>query len=186
MVYVLGMILVLVGIVVLYITVTNGLSRKKLQAENAYAQIDVQLRRKISLIPNLVETVKGYAKHEQDVLTRVTEARAAVLNAKGPVDVANANHQLTSSLSTLFSVVQESYPQLKADTQFSRLQEELVSTENRVGYARQAYNDGVTVYNIAIETFPGSLFAGQRFRRMELFDIPQKLRDEADELQVKF
>lgn len=181
--------LVAIGILILAavvsITVTNGMSRKKLQAENAYSQIDVQLRRKLSLIPNLVEAVKGYVKHEHDVLVQVAQARAAVLGARGPADAARANHMLTGSLSTLFGMVQEQYPQLKADQQFKGLQEELVSTENRVTYARQAYNDAVTVYNIAVVTFPGSLFAGPKFPRMELFDVPEETRQQADNLQIQ-
>ena len=136
----------------------NRIIRLENQIKNAWGQIDVQLRRRGDLIPNLVETVKGYAAHEKGVFESVSKARAAMLGAKTPEDRMAADNMLSGTLKTLFAVA-ENYPQLKANTNFLQLQDELSHTENNVAFSRQHYNDTVTTYNITIETFPGIIFA---------------------------
>jgi len=148
---------VIVGIVA--IAIYNSLISTLKQVENAWAQIDVQLKRRADLIPNLVETVKGYAKFEKGVLEGVTKARSALMSAKGPKDAANAENMLSGALKSLFAVA-EAYPTLKANENFKALQEELSSTENKVAFARQFYNDMVMKWNTMILTFPNNLFAG--------------------------
>jgi LemA protein len=152
----LGVVVVLVGwLIVTY----NGLVTLRNQLKNAWSQIDVQLKRRYDLIPNLVEMVKDYMEYEQDVLTRVTQARAAAVAAQGPAEQARAENQLTAALRQLFAVV-ENYPQLKANENVMRLQEELTSTENRIAFARQFYNDTTMRYNTRLQTFPTNLIAG--------------------------
>ena len=131
----------------------NRLVRLRNRIENAWAQIDVQLQRRYDLIPNLVETVKGYAAHEKGVLEGVTAARADAMNAQGPADKAAADKCCTGALKSLFAV-SEAYPDLKANQNFLALQEELSSTEGKVAYARQYYNDSVRSYNTSIQSFP--------------------------------
>ena len=138
--------------------------------DNAWAQIDVQLQRRLDLIPNLVETVKGYASHERGTLDEVTEARAAVVNAGTPAGKMEADNMLTGALKSLFAVA-EAYPDLKANVNFQQLQAELSSTEDKISYMRQSYNDTVMKYNTAIQTFPAVLFAGMMgFSQRESFD----------------
>ena len=144
-----------VALVVLY----NGLVKLRNRIEGAWAQIDVQLRRRYDLIPNLVETVKGYATHERETLEAVTRARSAAIDATGVDEQASAENQLTSTLKSLFAV-SEAYPDLKANANFLNLQEELAGTEGRIAYARQYYNDTVLRYNTKIKTFPSLLMAG--------------------------
>ncbi|MDD3159378.1 MAG: LemA family protein [Candidatus ainarchaeum sp.] len=144
--------------IIMAIAAYNSLVNLKQTVANAWAQIDVQLKRRADLIPNLVETVKGYAKFEKSVLENVTKARSALLTAKSPKDAAKADNMLTGTLKTLFSV-SEAYPQLKANENFIALQEELSSTENKVAYARQFYNDLVMKWNVTIKTFPNVIFA---------------------------
>ena len=153
---VLVIVVVLVGFVVV---VRNGLVRLKNRVENAWAQIDVQLKRRSDLIPNLIETVKAYAAHERETLDAVIKARNAAVSASGPAQASAADAQLSGALGRLFAL-SEAYPDLKANTNFLELQEELTATEDKVGYARQAYNDAVLTYNTKIQQVPGSFFAG--------------------------
>lgn len=135
----------------------NGLVSLKTQIEEAWSQIDIQLKRRADLIPNLVNTVKGYAKHEKGVFTEVTKARSALMSAKKLDSKAEANDMLTAALGKLFAVA-EAYPQLKANENFLQLQKELSDTEDKVAYSRQYYNSVVNDYNIRIRTFPNTLF----------------------------
>jgi LemA protein len=152
--------------------------------ENAWAQIDVQLKRRHDLIPNLVETVKGYATHESQTLEKVIQARNMAVSAKTVGDRAEAEGVLTGALKSLFAVA-EAYPDLKANTEFMRLQEELTSTENKVAFARQFYNDSVMTYNTHIEVFPANLIATMfNFGRRDFFEV--KAEDERTAPQVKF
>jgi LemA protein len=162
----LGLVVVLAGwAIVTY----NSLVGLRNQLENAWAQIDVQLKRRHDLIPNLVEAVKDYMGFEQDVLTKVTEARSQAAAATGPADQARAENVLTGALRQLFAVV-ENYPQLKANENVMRLQEELTGTEDRISSARQFYNENVRVFNTRIQTFPTALIAGiLGFRAREFF-----------------
>ena len=176
------MLLLIIGIavvvlLVLYVIVTfNGLVRLRNRIENAWAQVDVQLRRRYDLIPNLVETVKGYAKHERETLTAVTEARANAINASGVGEQAAAESMITSALKSLFAVA-EAYPDLKADANFLSLQEELANTEGRIAYARQFYNDSVLRLNTRIETFPSNLVANAfNFTQREYFEADDTSR----------
>lgn len=150
--------LVIVGIIFLIVTYNSLVSTMK-QVDNSWAQIDVQLKRRADLIPNLVETVKGYAKFEKSVLTSVTEARSAILSAKSPKEAAKADNMLSGALKSIFAVA-EAYPTLKASENFKALQEELSSTENKVAFARQFYNDMVMKWNTMIVTFPTVVIAG--------------------------
>ena len=147
-------IILLVAIVALY----NGLVTARNKVKNAWAQIDVQLNRRADLIPNLVETVKGYAGHEKDVFENVTAARAGLMNANGVKEISEANNQLSETLKTLFAVA-ENYPELKANENFKELQAQLAETENKIAYSRQFYNDSVLMYNNKCETFPSNIIA---------------------------
>ena len=148
----------------------NGLVKRRNQVDNAWSQIDVQLKRRHDLIPNLVETVKGYAAHERGTFEAVTAARANAINAQGPEAQAQAENALSGTLKSLFAVA-EAYPDLKANQNFLALQEELTATEGRVAYARQFYNDSVLGYNNNIQTFPRSLLAGMfNFDKREYFE----------------
>lgn len=148
-------VVLLVALVVLY----NNLVKLRNMMDNAWAQVDVQLQRRLDLIPNLVETVKAYAKHESQTLEEVTHARAAVSNATTPESRMGANSRLNSALKSLFAVA-ESYPELKANQNFQQLQAELSETEDKISYMRQSFNDTVMKYNTAIQTFPAVLIAG--------------------------
>ena len=179
--------LIIVAIVVVLAIVAiglyNGLVKKRNRVDNAWSQIDVQLRRRYDLIPNLVETVKGYAAHERQTLEAVTQARAAAINAQGPAEQARAENFLTGALKSLFAV-SEAYPDLKANQNFLELQEELTATEGRIAYARQFYNDSVLTYNNSIQTFPGLVFAGMfNFERREFFEASD---DERGPVRVQF
>jgi LemA protein len=153
---------VVVVLLVLFVIVTyNGLVRTRNRIDNAFSQIAVQLKRRHDLIPNLVETVKGYAAHERGVFESVTEARANAINAQNasPGAQAQAENQLSGALKSLFAVA-EAYPDLKANQNFLNLQEELTSTEDKIAYSRQFYNDSVLGYNNRIQSFPGNVVAG--------------------------
>ncbi len=160
-----------IAVVVLWIILTyNALVRVRNQVVNAWAQIDVQLKRRTDLIPNLIESVKGYMKHEKSVLTEVTKARTQMMSAQTPTEKAEANNMLTGALKSLFAV-SENYPDLKANQNFLQLQEELVGTENKVAYSRQHYNDMVMRYNTKLEVFPTNLFAGAlKFEKRDSFE----------------
>ena len=167
-----------IALIVLFLIFTyNGLVRLRNQIENAWAQIDVQLKRRYDLIPNLVEVVKDYMQYEQEVLTRVTEARAAAVAAQGPADQARAENALTGALRQLFAVV-ENYPDLKANENVMRLQEELTGTENRIAFARQFYNDTVMRFNTRLQTFPTNIIAGSLgFTAQEFFKTDDAERE---------
>ncbi len=168
---------VLVLLVIFFIVTYNSLVGKRNRVKNGWHQIDVQLKRRIDLIPNLVETVKGYATHEKDLLTRVTEARAAVMKAQGPAETARTNNMLTDTLKSLFAVV-ENYPELKANQNFLKLQEELTATENKISFARQFYNDVVMDLNNKIQMFPSNVIAGMfGFKAAEFYTVPEAERE---------
>ena len=156
---------VIIGIVVVIVIacaiagIYNNMVTKRNRIDNAWQNIDTQLQRRNDLIPNLVETVKGYAKHEQDTLAAVVNARNAAVSATTPEAKMEADNVLTGALRQLFAVA-EAYPDLKANTNFTQLQASLEDTENKISYARQSYNDCVLNYNNAIQTFPGVIFAG--------------------------
>ena len=158
-------------LVAIYLVVQyNGLIRLRNRIESAWAQIDVQLQRRYDLVPNLVETVKGYAAHEKQVLENVTAARAAAVGATGVAEQAKAETGFTAALRSLFAV-SEAYPDLKANQNFLALQEELSGTEGRIAYARQYYNDTVQTYNNKVQAFPSNFVAGAfRFTEREYFD----------------
>ena len=163
---------VIVLIVVFVIGLYNGLVQKRLRIDEALAQIEVQLKRRHDLIPNLVEAVKGYMGFEQDVLTKVTEARANAVaaGAQGPAQQASAENVLTGALRSLFAVV-ENYPELKANQNVLELQEQLTTTENQISFSRQHYNATVLDYNTSIQTFPSVLIAGiLGFTKRDFFD----------------
>ena len=153
------------------IALYNGLIGLKNQTLNGWKQIDVQLKRRHDLIPNLVNTVKGTMEFERDTLTAVMDARARAMGAVGPADASRKEDELTQALGRLLAVA-ENYPQLKSSENVRMLQEELASTENKIGFARQFYNDIATKYNISRETFPANLIAGSfGFQAAELFEI---------------
>jgi LemA protein len=158
-------VIVIVGLIVLaglFLLLTyNGLVVGRLRCREAWSGIDVQLKRRSSLVPNLVETVKGYAKHEREVFENVTKARAALMGAQTPQQAAEANNQLTAALKTLFAVA-EAYPELKANQNFLQLQSELSDIESKIAYARQFYNGNVLGYNTRLQTVP-SVFVANMF-----------------------
>ncbi len=166
---------ILIGILVFALVIMyNGLVRLRNQVKNGWAQIDVQLKRRVDLIPNLVETVKGYAKHEKKVLDDVTKARSSLMNAQGAEANAQADNMLTGTLKSLFAVA-ESYPDLKANQNFLQLQEELSGTENKIAYARQFYNDVVMRYNTKIQSIPYNILASMfRFNEEKMFETKDR------------
>ncbi len=160
-------VLIALAVIVFY----NRLVKLRNRVDSGWSQIDVQLQRRYDLIPNLVETVKGYASHESGVFQQVTEARSNAMNAQGPAEQGKAENMISGALKSLFAV-SEAYPDLKANQNFLELQEELSGTEGRIAYARQFYNETVMTYNTAIQQFPGSIFAGPfNFSRREFFEI---------------
>ena len=162
---------VLAVILVIYVVaLINRFIRYENAIDNALGQIDVQLQRRGELIPNLVETVKGYAAHERQTLQAVTDARAGLMGAKGTQARLDADNILEAALGKLFAVA-EAYPDLKANTNFLQLQDELSHTENKISFARQHYNDAVLRYNNAIETYPAKFFAGSRKER-PMLEVP--------------
>ncbi|MCD6464587.1 LemA family protein [Candidatus Woesearchaeota archaeon] len=171
--------LILVYIIIAY----NSLVVKRNRVKNAWSQIDVQLKRRADLIPNLVETVKGYMKHEREVLENITKARAALQQAKTVKDKAKADNVIAGALKTLFAVA-ENYPNLKANENFLQLQEELSGIESKIAYARQFYNDSVLDYNNSIKIFPKNIIASIfGFKPEEFFNIPE---EERKLVKVKF
>ena len=158
------------------IYVYNKLVRLRNQVKNSWAQIDVQLKRRYDLIPNLIETVKGYMKHEREVLENITKARSMLMNAKTIPEKSKANNMLTNTLKSLFAVA-ENYPNLKANENFLQLQEEITGTENKIAYARQHYNDMVMIFNTTIQKFPENVFAGiLGFRQHDSFEANEEER----------
>ncbi len=160
----------------------NGLVNLRNRYKNAFAQIDVQLKRRYDLIPNLVETVKGYAAHERETLEAVIQARNGAIAAEGVQQQAEAENMLSGALRQLFAL-SESYPNLKANENFARLQEELTSTENKIAFARQHYNDTVAVYNTAIQKFPNNMLANMfGFKQEDFFELEEPDQREAPEV----
>lgn len=167
---------ILGGIGLLFIGIYNGLIRGRLRVKEAWSGIDVQLKRRASLIPNLVETVRGYASHEREVLENVTRARAMLDRAGNVQEAAQANNMLTQTLRSLFAV-SEAYPDLKANQNFLELQRELADTEEKIAYARQFYNRNVLSYNTSVHTFPTVLLANMfGFQPEEFFEAEEEAR----------
>lgn len=168
----LGIILAIVAIIVIaFIAIYNKLVTARQRVKNGWGQIDVQLQRRFDLIPNLVDTVKGYMAHESSVLEKVTELRTSWANAKTVAEKMEISNQLSDTLKTIMAV-SENYPDLKANQNFMSLQEELTNTENKISYSRQFYNDTVTRYNTMVETFPSNLVASMfHFEAEKLFEV---------------
>ncbi len=177
-------ILIIIAVVILLIIyLFNSLVRLRNQVKNSFAQIDVQLKRRNDLIPNLVETVKGYMKHERELLENITKARASLMKANNPDEKAKASNQLTNTLKSLFAV-SENYPELKANQNFIQLQEEITGTENKIAYARQHYNDMVMLFNTKIQVFPNNIIARLLgFNEEKSFEATE---EERKNVKVKF
>jgi LemA protein len=177
---VLVVILVLLALVV--VGLYNRLVRYRNRVDNAWAQVEVQLKRRWDLIPNLVETVKGYAAHERETFEAVTQARTRAQQATSPAEAAQAEGILSQALGRLFAVA-EAYPQLRATENFQQLQAQLSDTENKVAVSRQVYNDSVLTYHNAIQTFPGTLMAGPfGFTQREFFEVEDEAQRQAPEV----
>lgn len=177
---------ILVGVLVvlgLFLWLTyNALVTLKVRVDEAWSDITVQLKRRADLIPNLVNTVKGYAKHEKGVFEEVTKARSEVMNATTPKDAAKADNMLEEALKSIFAVA-EAYPDLKASQNFSELQAELVDTEDKIQAARRFYNSGVRDLNIKIQQFPTNMFAGMLgFKSREFFDVEESERAKVEKV----
>ena len=183
----LGLIVVLVafGLAVIFVIgIYNRLVTLRNRCDNSWAQVDVQLRRRYDLIPNLVETVKGYAKHERETFQKVTEARSQAINAGTVKDQGVAENMLTGALKSLFAVV-ENYPDLKANQNFLMLQEELAGTEGKIAYARQFYNDNIMQFNLKQQVFPSNIIASMfNFKEKEYFEIEEP--EAREPVEVKF
>ena len=178
-----GLLLLLLAVAAFVIGIYNRLVKLRQRVDNSWSQIDVQLRRRYDLIPNLVETVKGYAAHEKETLEKVIKARQMAIDASTVKEQAEAENMLTSTLRSLFAV-SEAYPDLKANQNFMMLQEELSGTEGKIAYARQFYNDTVMTYNTTIEVFPNSLLAGMfGFAKRDYFEIEEEA---AQPVKVEF
>lgn len=160
---------IVVLLIIAVVGIYNNLVRLRLKVQNSWSQIDVQLQRRFDLIPNLVDTVKGYMKHEDEVLTRVAELRTSWANAGSVHEKAELDDQLSGALKTIMAV-SENYPDLKANQNFSELQQELQNTENKISFSRQFYNDSVTMYNTKLEVVPSNIIASMfNFKPEELF-----------------
>lgn len=176
---------VIAVLVVAFIAIYNGLVTLKVRVDEAWSDITVQLKRRYDLIPNLVNTVKGYATHEKEVFERVTEARANALNAQGVKQTAEAENQFAGALKSLFAVA-ENYPQLRASDNFQQLQNELVDTEDKIQAARRFYNGGVRDLNTKIQTFPSNIVAGMLgYKQREFFEV-ENPADVQKPVEVKF
>lgn len=170
MIVLIVVLVVILALIIAVIALYNNLVQLRNRVDNAWSQIDVQLQRRLDLIPNLVETVKGYAAHERGTFDAVTQARNAVMSAPSPEAKMKADNVLTGTLRSLFAVA-EAYPDLKANANFQQLQSEITNTEDKISYMRQSYNDTVLTYNNAIQTFPGNIFAGMfNFTKRDGFD----------------
>ena len=179
-------ILVVFGVVLVFgvIGIYNALIRLRNRCDNGWAQIDVQLRRRYDLIPNLVETVKGYAKHEREVFEKVTEARTKAINASSVKEQGEAENMLSGTLKSLFAVA-ENYPELKANQNFMMLQEELAGTESKIAYSRQFYNDTVMKFNMRQQVFPSNIVASMfGFKEKDYFEIEEA--EAREPVKVKF
>jgi LemA protein len=169
--------IVLAALIAFVVSIYNRIITLENRFENAWSQIDVQLKRRSDLVPNLVETVKGYASHEKEVFEEVARSRQAMMNAKSPDEGAEAANMMSQALGKLFAI-SEAYPELKANENYKLLQEELSAVENKIAYARQFYNDAVLQFNNAIETVPGVLLAGPMGKKEHVFlEIPDQDRE---------
>ncbi len=178
MVVVIVLLALVLLVILFFVSNYNSLIRLRNQVKNAWAQIDVQLKRRHDLIPNLIETVKGYMNHERATLENITNARSQAVSAQGVADKAKAEAQLTEAMGK-FNLVVENYPDLKANQNFLALQEELTSTENKISFSRQSYNDQVLSYNNKIQMFPSSIIAGMfNFKQEEFFEVEDKAERE--------
>lgn len=178
---------IILGIVIvvalILIGLYNNMVHLRLKVKNAWAQIDTQLKRRFDLIPNLIETVKGYMSHEKETLTKLTEARNKFVEASDITDKSNANNSLENGLKSIFALA-EAYPDLKSNQNFETLQHDLSDTENKIAYARQFYNDTVQMYNTAIMTFPGNMFAKMfGFKEEKFFEANET---EKENVKVNF
>ena len=172
------LIIIVVIVALFLVSMYNSLVKLRNQVKNAWAQIDVQLKRRHDLIPNLIETVKGYMHHERETLENITKARSQAVQAEGVGDKAKAEGELTRALGK-FNLVVENYPDLKANQNFLSLQEELTSTENKISFSRQNYNDQVLFYNNKIQMFPSNIMAGMfNFKAEEFFEIEDEKEKE--------
>lgn len=181
-------ILVIIVLAAIFLWIAyNALVTLRIRVDEAWSDITVQLKRRLDLIPNLVETVKGYAKHESGVFTAVTEARANALNAKGVKETAEAENQFEGALKSLFAVA-EAYPDLKANQGFVELQQELVDTEDKIQASRRFYNGGVRDLNTKIQTFPSNVVAGMfGFKNRDFFELDEAEQKQAEQVvDVKF
>ena len=161
--------IIIAAIIIFIISTYNGLVKSRLKVKNAWSQIDVQLQRRFDLIPNFIETVKGYMTHEKETLTKVTELRSLWAGANSVNEKAKLNNQLSDTLKTIMAI-SENYPDLKANQNFLDMQEELRNTENKISFSRQFYNDTVTMYNTKLEVFPSNIIAGWfKFTQESLF-----------------
>jgi len=183
---VLGIIGGIVLLAVLWLVLLyNGLIKSKLRVDEAWSDITVQLKRRADLMPNIVETVKGYAKHEKEVFQKVTEARSALMSAQGVKQTADAENMMTGALKSLFAVA-EAYPELKANENFKQLQDELVDTEDKIQASRRFYNAHVREFNTKIQVFPNTLFVGMLgFKPREFFEVEDQAAVEKP-VDVKF
>ena len=164
-----ALIIIIVLLILWVVSVYNGLISSKLKVDNAWSQIDVQLQRRFDLIPNFVETVKGYMKHESETFEKIAALRTSWANASSVSEKAELDNQLSTTLKTIMAV-SESYPELKANQNFSELSEELRNTENKISFSRQFYNDTVTMYNTKLQVFPSNIIAGMfNFKARDLF-----------------
>ena len=176
--------LIIIVPVVIIVSIYNQLVRLKNKVKNAWSQIDIQLKRRYNLIPNLVNTVKGYAAHEKETLKSVIKARQQAINSMGIRNQANAENFLSVTLKSLFAVV-ENYPNLKANRNFRELYEEITTTENKIAYARQSYNDSVLNLNNKIEMFPSNIAAEMfNFKQEEMFEISGNEERKAPEIKI--
>ncbi|MHC4985999.1 MAG: LemA family protein [Planctomycetota bacterium] len=170
---------VVVLLIAVVVGIFNSLVSKRVRCREAWSQIDVQLKRRYDLIPNLVETVKGYAAHEQETLERVIQARNSAISAEGVAQQAQAENMLTGALKQLFAL-SEAYPNLKANENFAQLQEELTATENKIAFARQHYNDTAAIYNETRQKFPSNIVAGMfNFKHQDYFELDDTAQREA-------
>jgi LemA protein len=177
--FLVAVIVLLVLVAIFLVALYNRLVQQRNRVDNAWAQIEVQLKRRWDLIPNLVESVKGYAAHERETFEAVTQARARAQQAQTPAETAQAEGILGAALGRLFAVA-EAYPELQADENFRQLQTELAETENRVAVSRQVYNDSVLTYNNTVQTFPGLVVAGPfGFSVREFFEVEEEAQREA-------
>ena len=167
---------IIILLVVFIISTYNGLVKSKMNVDNSWSQIDVQLQRRFDLIPNFVETVKGYMTHEQETFEKIAALRTSWANASSISDKANLDNEISSTLKTIMAV-SENYPELKANTNFLQLSEELRNTENKISFSRQFYNDSVTMYNTKLQVFPSNIIAGRfHFTSAELFKTDDEAR----------